>query len=114
MEEGDDGGDEAEAEGGLMVHRGAEVIMHSKGAFPCDVVCYMCLRFRWILIYVLIYVCAIKRGVSIIMICVNQGIIIVSNQHPRFAPVQPYRAYLMSLIFQDNFSKHNNCKIRGY
>ena len=40
MEEGDDGGDEAETEGGLMVHRGAEVIMHGKGTFPRDVVCY--------------------------------------------------------------------------
>lgn len=38
MEEGEDDGDEAE--GGLMVHRGAEVIMHGKGTFPCEVVCY--------------------------------------------------------------------------
>lgn len=39
-------GDGDEAEGGLIVHRGAEVIMHGKRAFPCEVACLMCLGFR--------------------------------------------------------------------
>ena len=58
MEEEDDGD---EAEGGLMVHRGAKVIMHGKGAFPCDVCNYIASTPSLDFLYISMYVP--KRGV---------------------------------------------------